>query len=65
MAEYATWTGDDGLSIDPWIRTHQPMGAQIVRPAPDPMVVPGTVAQWEEWAGMLSRSPVGTSFRTR
>lgn len=53
MAEYAAWTGDDGLSIDPWIRTHQRMGARILRPAPDSMVIPGTVAEWEKWAGML------------
>lgn len=52
MAEYATWVRPDGLSIDPWIRTHQRMGARIVQPAPDSMVIPGTVAEWEEWAGM-------------
>jgi hypothetical protein len=52
MSEYATWTGDDGLSIDPWIRTHQRMGATIIRPAPNSLVIPGTVAQWEVWAHM-------------
>ena len=52
MARYATWTRDDGLSIDPWIRTHQRMGARIVGAAPDSMVIPGTVAEWEGWAGM-------------
>lgn len=52
MAEYATWTREDGFSIDPWIRTHQRMGAAIIKPAPDSMVVTGTVAEWEQWAGM-------------
>jgi GNAT superfamily N-acetyltransferase len=52
MAEYATWRRADGLSIDPWIRTHQRMGATILRPAPDSMVVTGTVADWEAWADM-------------
>lgn len=52
MAEYATWTREDGLSIDPWIRTHQRMGAHIIQPAHDSMVIPGTVAEWEQWAGM-------------
>jgi GNAT superfamily N-acetyltransferase len=52
MSEYATWTGDDGLSIDPWIRTHQRMGATIIGPAPNSLVIPGTVAQWEAWAHM-------------
>ena len=52
MAEYAAWTRPDGLSVDPWIRTHQRMGARILRPAPNSMVIPGTVAEWEEWAAM-------------
>jgi GNAT superfamily N-acetyltransferase len=52
MSEYMTWVRDDGLSIDPWIRTHQRMGAAILRPATDSMVVCGTVAEWEQWAGM-------------
>ncbi|MGH7912946.1 MAG: hypothetical protein ACREOV_14610 [Candidatus Dormibacteraceae bacterium] len=52
MAEYATWKRADGLSLDPWIRTHQRTGATIVGPAPDSMVVAGRVAEWEEWARM-------------
>ena len=52
MARYATWRRADGLSIDPWIRTHQRMGARIVGAAPRSMVIPGTVAEWETWAGM-------------
>ena len=52
MSRYAAWTRADGLSIDPWIRTHQRMGARIVRPAPNSMVIPGTVAEWESWADM-------------
>jgi GNAT superfamily N-acetyltransferase len=43
MAEYAAWTRADGLSIDPWIRTHQRMGATVIKPAPNSVVVPGTV----------------------
>jgi hypothetical protein len=46
-------TSADGLSIDPWIRTHQRMGAQVVGVAPRSMVIPGTVAEWETWADML------------
>jgi GNAT superfamily N-acetyltransferase len=52
MERYATWSRPDGLSIDPWIRTHQRMGARIVRPAPRSMVIPGTVREWETWADM-------------
>lgn len=60
MTEYATWVRDDGLSVDPWIRTHQRMGARILGPAPGSMVVPGTVAEWEGWADMVF--PVSGSY---
>ncbi|WP_250003958.1 hypothetical protein [Actinoplanes sp. M2I2] len=53
MAEYATWARPDGLSIDPWIRTHQRMGATVLGPARRSMVIAGTVAEWEQWTGML------------
>lgn len=53
MAEYAGWIREDGLSVDPWIRTHQRMGASVLAPAPQSMVIEGTVAQWEAWTGML------------
>jgi hypothetical protein len=52
MSQYASWVREDGLSIDPWIRTHQRIGAAILKPAPDSMVVEGSVAEWEQWAGM-------------
>lgn len=53
MESYARWTRDDGSHVDPWIRTHQRLGAVILRPAPGSMVVTGTIAEWEEWTGML------------
>ncbi|GIJ43723.1 hypothetical protein Val02_06090 [Virgisporangium aliadipatigenens] len=53
MDEYTTWTRSDGLSIDPWIRTHQRMGARVLGTAPRSMVIEGTVAEWESWTGMI------------
>ncbi|MEU6345377.1 hypothetical protein ABZ883_30995 [Streptomyces sp. NPDC046977] len=52
MEDFARWTRADGLHLDPWIRTHQRLGATVLATAPRSMVIPGTVAQWEEWAGM-------------
>jgi GNAT superfamily N-acetyltransferase len=52
MSEYMTWTRADGLSIDPWIRTHQRTGARILKPAPNSVVIEGSLAEWEEWAQM-------------
>lgn len=53
MAEYATWRRGDGLSVDPWVRTHQRMGATILGPAERSMVIEGTVAEWESWTDMV------------
>jgi GNAT superfamily N-acetyltransferase len=52
MADFARWARGDGLHIDPWIRTHQRLGAEILCPAPRSMIVTGTVAEWQDWAGM-------------
>jgi GNAT superfamily N-acetyltransferase len=52
MANFAHWTRSDGLHIDPWIRTHQRLGASILAPAQRSMTITGTVPEWEEWAAM-------------
>lgn len=52
IERYATWTRDDGLPFDPWIRLHVRLGGRIVRPSPTSMVIVGTVAEWEDWTGM-------------
>ncbi len=52
MASFARWTREDGLHIDPWIRTHQRLGATILTPARESMIITGTVAEWEKWTGM-------------
>ncbi len=53
MASFATWSRGDGLSIDPWIRTHQRMGATILAPAARSMVITGSVTEWEAWTDMV------------
>ncbi len=52
MPEYITWTRDDGLLFDAWLRTHQRLGAEIIKPCEESMIVPGSITQWREWAGM-------------
>jgi GNAT superfamily N-acetyltransferase len=52
MSQFARWSRDDGLHLDPWIRTHQRLGARVLRPAPRSMLIIGTVAEWEDWAKM-------------
>jgi GNAT superfamily N-acetyltransferase len=52
MERYITWRRPDGTHLDPWLRTHERVGAPIVKVAPESMRIPGTVAEWEEWAAM-------------
>ena len=52
MDNFARWMRADGLHIDPWIRTHQRLGASILASAPGSMLIKGTVTEWEEWTGM-------------
>ncbi|WP_232696614.1 GNAT family N-acetyltransferase [Brevibacillus daliensis] len=52
MHEYAYWKKDDGSPFDPWIRTHWKIGANILKIAPESMIIKGTVADWEIWTEM-------------
>jgi len=51
--QYVSWRRPDGWSIDPWIRVHQRLGARVSTPIPESMRISGTVAEWEEWTGMV------------
>ena len=52
MERYLSWRRPDGTHLDPWLRTHERLGADIVKVAPESMRVTGTVAEWEEWTEM-------------
>lgn len=52
MERYVRWTTSAGLPFDPWLRVHARAGAEIVGVCARSMTVPGTVAEWEEWAQM-------------
>ncbi len=52
IERYIDWRHTDGLNFDPWLRTHQRLGAQIEKVCPRSMTISSTVAKWEEWAGM-------------
>jgi GNAT superfamily N-acetyltransferase len=53
VGEYAKWTRADGQPFDPWIRVHVRLGAEMMRPEPTSLRISGTVAEWEEWTGLL------------
>ncbi|GAA1595956.1 hypothetical protein GCM10009804_60670 [Kribbella hippodromi] len=50
---FMTWTRADGLPLDPWLRTHVRLGATVLAPAPASQTMTGSVAEWEEWTGMV------------
>jgi GNAT superfamily N-acetyltransferase len=52
MERYVEWRRPDGALLDPWLRTHERLGAEIAKVAPESVRIPGTVAQWEEWTGL-------------
>ncbi len=52
MERYITWTNDDGLPFDAWLRVHVRLGAPIVKVCPQSMTITGSVAAWERWTGL-------------
>lgn len=52
MERYVRWIRSDGAPLDPWIRVHWRLGAELVRVVPRTLVIAGTVSQWEDWTEM-------------
>lgn len=53
MERYVAWQTAEGLPFDPWMRVHARLGADIVKVCPESMYISGTVAEWENWTGLL------------
>lgn len=51
MEDFLARRRDDGLPSDPWLRTHERLGARVVKVAPFSMTIVGSLAQWESWTG--------------
>ena len=52
MERYVEWRREDGLMFDPWLRTHERLGARFAGIAPEGNVFRATVAEWEDWTGL-------------
>jgi hypothetical protein len=52
MERYIGWRRPDGALLDPWLRVHERLGAEIVRIAPRTLVILSSVADWEDWTEM-------------
>ena len=52
MERYVRWTDEEGLPLDPWMRVHARLGAEIALTIPRAMVIAGKVNAWESWTDM-------------
>lgn len=52
IESFMTWRRDDGTAFDPWVRTHERVGAKILSAAPESQTMTGTVTEWERWTGL-------------
>jgi len=50
--DYIKWTNDEGLPFDAWLRVHARLGARILKPCHEAMIMRGTCAEWEAWTGL-------------
>jgi hypothetical protein len=53
IESYATWLNKDGLLYDPWLRTHQRLGATIMKWVSSTLKIEGTIEDWENWTDMI------------
>ncbi|MET8996134.1 Long-chain-fatty-acid--CoA ligase [Amycolatopsis sp. NPDC004169] len=52
MPEYAARRRPDGLLADRWLRTHERLGARVVKVCPFAVTLSGSLADWHEWTGV-------------
>ena len=50
---YSKWQTQDGLFYDPWLRTHQRLGAEVMKCVDSTLKIEGTIEDWEKWTGMI------------
>lgn len=53
IESYVRWRRGDGLPYDPWLRTHERLGGELLEPAPRSLTVAGSREEWQEWTGMV------------
>jgi hypothetical protein len=50
---YANWRRPDGYLYDPWLRTHERLGAELVKCVDSTYKVKGSIEEWQAWTGMV------------
>jgi GNAT superfamily N-acetyltransferase len=52
LDDYITWSTDDGLPQDAWLRVHVKLGARVIKVCHTSKTIRGTPAEWQAWTGM-------------
>jgi len=52
IERYVRWRREDGYMYDPWLRTHERLGAELLEPAPRSLTITGSRDEWEEWTDL-------------
>jgi GNAT superfamily N-acetyltransferase len=50
--DYIQWKNEAGLPFDAWLRVHARLGARILKPCHEAMIIRGSRADWETWTGL-------------
>jgi GNAT superfamily N-acetyltransferase len=53
LDRYARWRRPDGQLFDPWLRVHERAGAASIGVCSGSMTITGSIADWEDWTGMV------------
>ena len=53
IESYPGWRRADGLFYDPWLRTHQRLGAKFLKCVDSTYKVEGSIEDWQTWTGMV------------
>jgi GNAT superfamily N-acetyltransferase len=53
IERYIEWRRPDGSLLDPWLRVHEALGAEILKIAPESMRIRGSVVDWRRWTHMV------------
>jgi len=53
IESYADWRRADGLFYDPWLRTHEKLGAKFLKCVDSTYKVEGSIEDWQTWTGMV------------
>lgn len=52
IERYVMWRREDGYMYDPWLRTHERLGAELLEPAPRSLTISGSREEWEAWTDL-------------